>query len=92
LRGVDGLLDEPRPSAPRTISDAVVEKAVTLTLESKPSDATHWSTRSLAKRVGLSRRSVPRIWRAFGLRPHRSQSFKLSTEGSREGKRSRGRP
>ena len=70
--GVDGLLDEPRPGAPRTISDAAVEKAVTLTLESKPRDATHWSTRSLAKRVGLSRSSVARIWRAFGLRPHRS--------------------
>ena len=67
--GVDGLLDEPRPGAPRKISDAAVEKAVTLTLESKPRDATHWSTRSLAKRVGLSRSSVARIWRAFGLRP-----------------------
>src|SRR6266481_8858105 len=79
-RGVDGLLDEPRPGAPRKISDATVEKAVTLTLESKPTDATHWSTRSLAKRVGLSRSSVARIWRAFGLRPHRSESFKLSTD------------
>src|SRR5438105_3082838 len=78
--GVDGLLDEPRPGAPRKISDATVEKAVTLTLESKPRDATHWSTRSLAKRVGLSRSSVARIWRAFGLRPHRSESFKLSTD------------
>jgi transposase len=78
--GVDGLLDEPRPGAPRKISDAAVEKAVTLTLESKPRDATHWSTRSLAKRVGLSRSSVARIWRAFGLRPHRSESFKLSTD------------
>jgi transposase len=80
--GVDGLLDAPRPGAPRTISDATVEKAVTLTLtlESKPRDATHWSTRSLAKRVGLSRSSVARIWRAFGLRPHRSESFKLSTD------------
>jgi transposase len=78
--GVDGLLDEPRPGAPRKISDAVVEKAVTLTLESKPKDATHWSTRSLAKRTGLSRSSVARIWRAFGLRPHRSESFKLSTD------------
>jgi len=78
--GVDGLLDEPRPGAPRTISDAAVEKTVTLTLESKPRDATHWSTRSLAKRVGLSRSSVARIWRAFGLRPHRSESFKLSTD------------
>ena len=78
--GVDGLLDEPRPGAPRKISDAAVERVVTLTLESKPSDATHWSTRSLAKRTGLSRTSVARIWRAFGLRPHRSESFKLSTD------------
>jgi len=78
--GVDGLLDEPRPGAPRRISDAMVEKAVTLTLESTPKDATHWSTRSLAKRVGLSRSSVSRIWRAFGLRPHRSETFKLSTD------------
>jgi len=78
--GVDGLLDEPRPGAPRKISDAAVERVVTLTLESKPQDATHWSTRSLAKRSGLSRSSVARIWRAFGLRPHRSESFKLSTD------------
>jgi transposase len=79
-RGVDGLLDEPRPGAPRKISDVMVEKAVTLTLETTPKDATHWSTRSLAKRVGLSRSSISRIWRAFGLRPHRSESFKLSTD------------
>jgi transposase len=78
--GVDGLLDEPRPGAPRKISDAAVENVVTLTLETKPKDATHWSTRSLAKRAGLSRSSVGRIWRAFGLRPHRSESFKLSTD------------
>jgi transposase len=57
-----------------------VEHVVTLTLESRPKDATHWSTRSLAKRTGLSRSSVGRIWRAFGLRPHRSESFKLSTD------------
>src|SRR4029453_3080814 len=78
--GGDGLLDEPRPGAPRKISDAAVEKAVTLTLESRPRDATHWSTRALAKRVGLRRSTVGRIWRAFGLRPHRSESFKLSTD------------
>jgi transposase len=78
--GVDGLLDEPRPGAPRKITDAAVENVVTLTLETKPKDATHWSTRSLAKRAGLSRSSVARIWRAFGLRPHRSESFKLSTD------------
>jgi len=79
-RGVDGLLDEARPGAPRQISDAAVERAVTLTLESKPKDATHWSTRSLAKRTGLSRTSIARIWHAFGLRPHRSENFKLSTD------------
>jgi transposase len=78
--GVDGLLDEPRPGAPRKISDAAVENVVTLTLERRPKDATHWSTRSLAKRAGISRTSVARIWRAFGLRPHRSESFKLSTD------------
>jgi transposase len=78
--GVDGLHDEPRPGAPRKISDAAVESVVTLTLETKPKDATHWSTRSLARRAGLSRSSVGRIWRAFGLRPHRSESFKLSTD------------
>jgi len=79
-RGVEGLLDEPRPGAPRQISDAAVEKVVTLTLESQPKDATHWSTRSLARKTGLSRSSIARIWRAFGLRPHRSESFKLSTD------------
>ena len=78
--GVDGLFDEPRPGAPRKIGDATVEKVVTLTLESQPKDATHWSTRALAKKTGLSRSSVARIWRAFGLRPHRSESFKLSTD------------
>jgi transposase len=78
--GVDGLLDEPRPGAPRQITDALVEKVVTLTLESQPKDATHWSTRSLARTTGLSRSSIARIWHAFGLRPHRSESFKLSTD------------
>ena len=78
--GVDGLLDEPRPGAPRTITDASVERVVTLTLESKPSDATHWSTRSMAKRSGLSQSAIVRIWRAFGLQPHRAETFKLSTD------------
>jgi transposase len=78
--GVDGLLDEPRPGAPRKISDAQVERVVTLTLESKPRDATHWSTRSMASRAGLSQSAVSRIWRAFGLQPHRSETFKLSTD------------
>lgn len=79
-RGVDGLLDEPRPGAPRMISDASVERVVTLTLESKPKDATHWSTRSMAKRAGLSQSAIVRIWRAFGLQPHRVDTFKLSTD------------
>jgi transposase len=79
-KGVDGLLDEPRPGAPRTLSDAAVEHAVQITLESKPKNATHWSTRALATRLGMSRSSVARIWRAFGLRPHRTESFKLSTD------------
>lgn len=79
-RRLDGLLDEPRPGAPRSISDEQVERVVVQTLESKPKDATHWSTRSLAKASGLSRSSVHRIWQAFGLRPHRWESFKLSTD------------
>lgn len=77
---LDGLLDEPRPGAPRKISDAEVERVVTLTLEGKPKDATHWSTRSMAKRSGLSQSTITRIWRAFGLQPHRSETFKLSTD------------
>jgi len=80
VRRLDGLLDEPRPGAPRSISDAEVERVVVRTLETKPKDATHWSTRSLAKAAGLSRSSVHRIWQAFGLKPHRSESFKLSTD------------
>jgi len=75
---LDGLLDEPRPGAPRTIRDAEVERVVTLTLESTPEDATHWSTRSMAQRTGMSQSAVSRIWRAFGLQPHRSETFKLS--------------
>jgi hypothetical protein len=77
---LDGLLDEARPGTPRKLSDAEVERVLTLTLESKPKDATHWSTRSLAQASGLSRASVHRIWRAFALQPHRSESFKLSKD------------
>jgi transposase len=77
---LDGLLDEPRPGAPRKISDAKVEQVVTLALESKPEGATHWSTRDMAKRLGVSAMSVSRIWRAFGLQPQRSDSFKLSPD------------
>ena len=78
--GVDGLLDEPRPGAPRSISDEDVEKVITLTLESTPEDATHWSTRSMAKASGLSQSAISRIWRAFALQPHRSETFKLSAD------------
>ncbi len=77
-RGVDGLLDEPRPGQPRKISDAQVEAVIARTLESKPSDATHWSTRSMAKVTGLNQTAISRIWRAFALQPHRTESFKLS--------------
>lgn len=79
-RGVDGLLDEPRPGKPREIMDEDVERVITETLESTPRDATHWSTRSMAKRVGMSQTAISRIWRAFGLQPHRSETFKLSTD------------
>lgn len=79
-RRLDGLLDEPRPGAPRKISDEQVEQALTMTLESMPQDATHWSTRSLAKASGLSRSTVGRIWKAFSLQPHRSETFKLSKD------------
>ena len=68
---LDGLLDEDRPGAPRKISDEAVEAAVVRTLETTPKGATHWSTRQLAKAVGLSKSSVQRIWHAFGLKPHR---------------------
>jgi len=78
--GVEGLLDEPRPGAPRQIGDKDVERVIGLTLESKPTDATHWSTRSMARRVGLSQSAISRIWRAFGLQPHRTETFKLSTD------------
>src|SRR5215217_8254316 len=79
-RGPDGLLDEPRPGAPRTITDEQVERAVATTLEATPADATHWSTRSLARAAGLSQTAVCRIWRAFGLKPHRVETFKLSKD------------
>ena len=80
VKRVDGLLDEPRPGAPRTITDAAVERVVTWTLESTPRDATHWSTRAMAARCGLSQSTVGRIWRAFGLQPHRTDTFKLSRD------------
>lgn len=79
-RRLDGLLDEPRPGAPRRISDDDVERVVTMTLESTPRDATHWSTRSMARASGLSQTAVSRIWRAFALQPHRTETFKLSKD------------
>ena len=77
---LDGLLDEPRPGAPRTITDEQVERVIVKTLEETPRDATHWSTRQMAKATGMSQSAVSRIWRAFGLQPHRAESFKLSTD------------
>ena len=79
-QGMEGLSDEPRPGAPRSITDAKVEEAVTRTLEDVPAGATHWSTRSLAAQVGLSQTAVVRVWHAFGLQPHRSETFKLSSD------------
>jgi transposase len=79
-RRLDGLTDEPRPGPPRTITDARVEEVVTRTLETKPSNATHWSTRGMAKQTGLSQTAISRIWRAFGLKPHRAETFKLSAD------------
>jgi transposase/DNA-binding transcriptional ArsR family regulator len=78
--GLEGLLDEPRPGAPRTVSDEDVDRVITLTLETVPEDATHWSTRSMAQRTGLSQSTVSRIWRAFMLKPHRSETFKISKD------------
>jgi transposase len=77
---LEGLLDEPRPGAPRTISDTVVEQVIAKTLHEKPRAATHWSSRAMAKSSGLSQSAVVRIWRAFGLQPHRAETFKLSTD------------
>lgn len=77
---LDGLSDEPRPGTPRKVGDDAVEQAIVTTLESMPEGCTHWSTRLLAKKTGLSKSTVQRIWQAFGLRPHLVQSFKLSTD------------
>src|SRR5205823_12461000 len=78
--GVAALLDEPRSGTPRRITDDQVEAVNVRTLESTPCDATHWSVRSMASATGMTRQSVHRIWKAFGLQPHRTETFKLSTD------------
>jgi transposase len=77
---IDGLQDEPRSGTPRTIDDARIEATIVRTLESLPPGATHWSSRGMARACGLSVSTVQRVWRAFGLQPHRLETFKLSTD------------
>ncbi|MGA3128414.1 MAG: IS630 family transposase, partial [Candidatus Korobacteraceae bacterium] len=79
-RGLDGLLDEPRPGQPRKLSDAQIEQVIVRTLESKPPAATHWSTRTMAQATGINQTAISRIWRAFSLAPHRAETFKLSKD------------
>jgi transposase len=79
-QGLDGLLDEPRPGQPRKLSDAQIEQVIVRTLESKPLAATHWSTRTMAAASGINQTAISRIWRAFSLAPHRSETFKLSKD------------
>jgi transposase len=79
-RGLDGLHDEPRPGKPRSISDEQVEQVIVKTLEEQPLNATHWSTRSMAAATGMSQTAISRIWRAFGLKPHQTEAFKLSPD------------
>ncbi len=79
-RGPEGLHDDVRSGRPRTVRDQQVAEVIHRTLHSPPADATHWSTRSLAETGAVSRETVRRIWRAFGLQPHRSETFKLSTD------------
>lgn len=78
--GIDGLFDEPRAGAPRQMDDERIEEIIIKTLETTPEGATHWSTRLMAKKLNLSQSSVSRIWRAFGLKPHRSETFVLSKD------------
>lgn len=79
-RRLDGLVDEPRPGRPRTVTDEQVECLVVQTLETTPADATHWSTRSMATHLGMSQTTVSRVWRAFGLAPHKADTWKLSKD------------
>jgi transposase len=79
-RRLEGLVDEPRPGGPRTITDEQVEAVVVATLERAPKDATHWSRTSMASETGLSKSTVGRIWKAFGLKPHQIDTFKLSND------------
>ena len=79
-RGLDGLHDEPRPGKPRSITDEDVERVIVKTLEEQPAGATHWSTRSMAQATGMSQSAISRIWRAFALKPHQSETFKLSPD------------
>jgi hypothetical protein len=79
-QGLDGLLDEPRPGQPRKLSDARIEEVIVRTLEGKPAAATHWSTRTMVEAAGINQTAISRIWRAFSLAPHRSETFKLSKD------------
>jgi len=79
-KGLEGLLDEARSGAPRQIGDGQVEAVITRTLETKPKEMTQWSTRLMAREVGLSHTAIKRIWHAFGLQPHRQETFKLSAD------------
>jgi len=79
-QGIEGLLDEPRLGAPRKIKDEQIEAVVTKTLESMPAQGTHWSTRLMAQEMGMTQNSIVRIWRAFGLQPHRVEDFKFSKD------------
>jgi transposase len=90
---LDGLVDEPRPGRPRTVSDVQVEEVIVRTLETTPKNATHWSTRSLAAELGLSQSAVSRIWRAFGLQPHRQlEPVRRARHRLRQGDRLAARP
>ena len=78
--GLDGLIDAPRPGAERTVTDDIVEAVVIDTLETAPVDATHWSTRGLADKHGISHSTIAEIWRAFGLKPWKQDEFKISPD------------